>query len=336
MYLNDNEQTKILKRFPKFELSYDKQIHKKVYTNYDIFMAIPFGTKYYAWFTYYQEKYVCMLLELYSNKKVKKIFIKPACFDEALCDGTIFYGTFVESRFFYIENIYFYCGNSMINKSFTYKYDVFMKIFNGQIMQKSFVKNDLIFTAPLVNNKYDEILKITESLPYKTYGFKFINPLSKPNNRYDNDRIFVHKKYKQQFFGIFKIMANEKNDIYNLYFYNVKTGKVEYHDIAYISSYVSSVKMNSIFRNIKENQNLDLLEESDDEDEFENVSETKFVDMKKSIVMNCEFNIKFKRWEPLDIADKGSKLTFSKDIYEVENKFKRNNRKPGFNRYKKY
>ena len=65
-----------------------------------------------------------------------------------------------------------------------------------------------------------------------------------------------------------------------------KTGKVEYHDIAYISSYVSSVKMNSIFRNIKENQNLDLLEESDDEDEFENVSETKFVDMKKSIVMN--------------------------------------------------
>ena len=78
------------------------------------------------------------------------------------------------------------------------------------------------------------------------------------------------------------------------------------------------------------------MEESDDEDEFENVSETKFVDMKKSIVMNCEFNIKFKRWEPLDIADKGSKLTISKDIYEVENKFKRNNRKPGFNRYKKY
>ena len=182
----------------------------------------------------------------------------------------------------------------------------------------------------------DEILKITESLPYKTYGFKFINPLSKPNNRYDNDRIFVHKKYKQQFFGIFKIMANEKNDIYNLYFYNVKTGKVEYHDIAYISSYVSSVKMNNIFRNIKENNNLDLLEESDDEDEFENISETKFVDIKKSVVMNCEFNIKFKRWEPLDIADKGSKLTISKDIHEVENKFKRNNRKPGFNRYKKY
>ena len=33
--------------------------------------------------------------------------------------------------------------------------------------------------------------------------------------------------------------------------------------------------MNDLFRNIKENSNLDLLEESDDEDEFENISRNK-------------------------------------------------------------
>ena len=61
MYLNDSEQNKILKRFPKFELSYDKQIHKKVYTTNDIFMN-SYGTKYYAWFIYYQENMsVCLL-----------------------------------------------------------------------------------------------------------------------------------------------------------------------------------------------------------------------------------------------------------------------------------
>ena len=39
--------------------------------------------------------------------------------------------------------------------------------------------------------------------------------------------------------------------------------------------------MNSIFRNIKENQNLDL-EESDSEDEFENIDVDKFVNLKKT------------------------------------------------------
>ena len=35
--------------------------------------------------------------------------------------------------------------------------------------------------------------------------------------------------------------------------------------------------MNNIFRNIKENTNLDALEESDDEEEFENISLDKYV-----------------------------------------------------------
>ena len=35
--------------------------------------------------------------------------------------------------------------------------------------------------------------------------------------------------------------------------------------------------MNSLFRIIKENKYLDALEESDDEDEFENINEDKYV-----------------------------------------------------------
>ena len=42
--------------------------------------------------------------------------------------------------------------------------------------------------------------------------------------------------------------------------------------------------MNSLFRNIKENRNLDLLEESDDEEEFENTSLDKFVDLDKELL----------------------------------------------------
>jgi hypothetical protein len=39
--------------------------------------------------------------------------------------------------------------------------------------------------------------------------------------------------------------------------------------------------MNQLFRNIKENKNLDYIEESDDEADFEDVREDRFVDLKK-------------------------------------------------------
>ena len=39
----------------------------------------------------------------------------------------------------------------------------------------------------------------------------------------------------------------------------------------------------------QENANLDLLEESDDEDEFENTHLDKFVDLEKTVLMECVF-----------------------------------------------
>ena len=56
--------------------------------------------------------------------------------------------------------------------------------------------------------------------------------------------------------------------------------------------------MNKLFRNIKENQNLDALEESDDEEEFENDKIDKFVYLDRSFEMSCEYNMKYKRWQP--------------------------------------
>ena len=50
---------------------------------------------------------------------------------------------------------------------------------------------------------------------------------------------------------------------------------VVFFDYALIQDYKTSILMNKLFRNIKENDNLDLLIESDDEDEFEDVDEDK-------------------------------------------------------------
>jgi hypothetical protein len=57
--------------------------------------------------------------------------------------------------------------------------------------------------------------------------------------------------------------------------------------------------MNKIFRIIKENDNLDALEESDDEEEFENDKVDKFVKLDTCHKMVCQYNYKFKKWVPI-------------------------------------
>jgi hypothetical protein len=111
---------------------------------------------------------------------------------------------------------------------------------------------------------------------------------------------------------IFKIKPDLQNDIYHLYCLN-KNEEI-YYKIAYIPDYKTSVMMNKLFRNIKENENLDLLEESDDEDEFENSREDGFVDLNKSLNMICGFNYKFKKWAPISLANNSTTISQYSDL----------------------
>ena len=75
--------------------------------------------------------------------------------------------------------------------------------------------------------------------------------------------------------------------------------------------------MNTLFRNIKENYNLDLQEESDDEEDFENINIDKYVNTEKEIYMKCKYNMKFKKWEPIEKSNK-EKLFSHKEIQKLE------------------
>ena len=72
--LTQNDKQKILSEFPNIKLSYETIIHKKVY-NSDYIIAIPEGKKCFAWFTTYQEKNVCLIMELAENKQIINIHI---------------------------------------------------------------------------------------------------------------------------------------------------------------------------------------------------------------------------------------------------------------------
>ena len=126
-------------------------------------------------------------------------------------------------------------------------------------------------------------------IPKKTF-----NNLEKNNN--------YNKK------GIFKVKADISSDIYHLY-----SAEDKLVSIAMIPTYKCSVMMNTLFRNIKENTNLDLLEESDDEEEFENTKIDKFVNLDKVLIMECVYLKKFQKWQPIKIVPNG-RLTYFSEI----------------------
>ena len=76
--------------------------------------------------------------------------------------------------------------------------------------------------------------------------------------------------------------------------------------------------LNSLFRNIKENNNLDYIEASDDEEDFEDVSHDKYVDLDKIIYMRCVYNYHFKKWEPVEEIKTKTKLITRKEVFLLE------------------
>jgi len=99
---------------------------------------------------------------------------------------------------------------------------------------------------------------------------------------------------------IFSIRPDLQNDIYHLR----DPANKSLIGTAYIPDYKTSVMMNKLFRNIKENANLDSLEESDSDDEFENDRVDKFVYLDREYTMTCVYNHKFKKWVPLRVIEK--------------------------------
>ena len=102
-------------------------------------------------------------------------------------------------------------------------------------------------------------------------------------------------------------MADIQFDIYHLFAFGKNNQRV-YYNVAYIPNYKTSVFMNSLFRKIRENDNLDYIEESDDEDDFQNIDEDKYVDVNKVLYMECVFNKKFKKWVPTKVVGRMEKI----------------------------
>jgi hypothetical protein len=308
----------ILQDFPKFELSYETMIHKKVY-DADLLLAIPEGQKCFAWFTSYKEDNVCFIMEITDHNKINNIKIVVTSFADSLSLGTILYGSvfqYNKINCFSIEDIYYYKGKSYQNKSYAEKLEKLSEMVKKEMAQNVYTPNFTIFGLPLLGKDFNLLVKEIETLPYKIdqIKFRYFNNKKivfvkyfRPNtNTNTNTNMNTNTNIRTLSKAIFKILPDVEPDIYHLFLY--KNGQEEYYDIAFIPDFKTSVMMNKLFRNIKENDNLDALEESDDEAEFEDPRQDKYVFLDRSFKMNCDYNVKFKRWMPVSLAEKRDKI----------------------------
>ena len=348
MELSQQQLSYLLKRLPDFELSYETISHNKVSPEYNIAFAIPTGKKAYIWFTFQNDIDVCYYMDLNKEKKITKCIQLDNTIDfkTQLSLGTILYGSIIidettKKQWFVIEDLMYYKGISMkktlLNEKLLFLAD-FMKITpHNKIQGKDFVFMLPMIWRVTIDNELpiqipDEINKIigynAHHIQYRTS--KCIKPylnvlltrkiiqatninnkntvVKQSNHRFETIRInmdFGKPQYKYP--AVFQVTADIQFDIYHLFAFG-KNNIPVYYNIAYVPNYKSSVFLNGLFRNIRENKNLDYIEESDDEDDFQNMNEDKYVDINKVVLMECVFNQKFKRWTPIKTVDKYTKV----------------------------
>ena len=354
MLLTHQEKELILSTFPNIKLSYENIIYKKV-SNADYFVAIPKGIKCFAYFINYNNKPVCFIMELTNNKQVVDIKIFNVCFSNELAYGTIVYGTFFYTsgnRFFTIEDIFTYKGTNIEKTNWNNKLQIIMNIFKKDMKQVSYNNSYIVFGLPIITNTLEELDKKLENINYpidfiqmyilnqvnKFLSIKYSEYLKEPmkemkemksekrekiikvNEKVKIEKIQIKKEY------VFIVRPNIQDDIYHLFAFD-HDKKESACGNAHIADYNTSVMMNKIFRNIKENDNLDALEESDDEEEFENEQIDKFVKLDKHEKMACQYNYKFKRWVPKKIASTTSQIISIEEYKNISKYYDQNQKK---------
>jgi hypothetical protein len=292
------------------------------------------------WFTFHEDADVCYLLDINKDHKVTKVAnIATNNFDHQLAYGTILYGSLCEvneKQVFIIEDMYYFCGLLVKHFTFGEKLTYYKTLMTMKTKTQMSIKVALPYMCMVTgDNTLLESMPFYESMTaktaYTTHHVQFrssktiapyLNHVYKKRSvekvDADEDTPFLFPRNDLDHYvqmnlkaAVFRVMADIQNDVYHLFAYD------GYTNIAYIGSRDSSVYMNKLFRNIRENTNVDYGEESEDEDIFQNTSLDKYVDLKKEYKMHCVYNAKFKKWVPVHVVDTAG-LRDTKSVDEVE------------------
>ena len=300
------------KRFPYIQLQSIKSIsyfNPKNSTDY-IYQAIPELDQCLIWITYFQDKHIAYQLSLDDKNNINSIKKITMAFNNKLSDGsgTLLQGGIIninKQSIFIILNIHYYSGLYISKLSYDKKIPYIHTLFKTDLSQTILAPFIIIPVLPYFDTNIITFYNTVRNLLYDIKYIYIYNPCA-------NNPVYKLKYNSKQSYTrlIFKVKACIEPDIYYLYLYKSE----QPYTVACINTYRDSVKLNNLFRKIRENSNLDFLEESEDEDEFENIDLLKYVNIDKSYDMECVYIYRFKSWLPIKLAKGKYKIANYKDI----------------------
>lgn len=322
--ISGHNLSELIRRFPDFEPSCETISHKKVPDTYNIAFAIPTGKKVYLWYTYYKGSDGLFMIDMNKDGRVLKCMKLQHKFNYDVPFSTLLYGVYLqETDAFLVEDIYYYKGTSLKGLTPGEKLHYIKEFLSNDITNDT---NNMTISIPVFwSNKNDvDCFKVPESIqseiPYIVHHIQyrvlsdimpFVNisvnrrPLidkkkEKNNIRQTTKRCSYMPDYSKLRDGMratFVIKADVEADIYRLFACD-DDKQLIFYNTACIPNYNTSVYMNGHFRKIKENENIDYIEESEDEEDFQDTNPDKHVNLNKELRFECEYKQKFKRWAP--------------------------------------
>jgi hypothetical protein len=229
-------------------------------------LFIPKGPKLFAWFTYYNNKPIC----LFYNQDQEKIFTHYVCFKEELSLGTILYGTLIDNNFV-CETIYLYKNENIGNLNFISKLNLIKDILKLSIKDSN-DNQSISFKLPQITNSPKVVLECS-NLPYQVYGILQI----------DNRPKMIILSH---LFGNFNIKKDPLDDVYNLYALN--DNELVFYSTALVNDFKTSHFLKKLFSIKKDYKNIEF---SDDEDDH-------VEPVTNLIYVSCIYIHEFKKWKP--------------------------------------
>ena len=284
--------------------------------NNKYFSIKPYGKRAFLWFTYIDNRF-CSIIKFYdpnnrnnqNNTNSVEYYEYSDNFDNTLSYNNVllygYYTTFETNNYFIMDTVLNYNNYNYIINTNKYHTNFLTRLkLLRLVLDKCKCCNNLnkqLIYLPFICTTLEDAFNNIYNLNYKPFGITLWNDSKNIGTYLLNNINNINDKNNKWIDAVFKVVAGLNDDQYYLYCENNNSNnnsEYVFHNSALINTYRLSVYMNNIFRKIRENRNLDLIEESEDEDDFENINENKFVDLDKSVYMLCSYNRKFQKWIP--------------------------------------
>ena len=303
----------LVSELPSFSLDAPTRVATRVF-GYDCCYAIPKGRECLGWWRDTDCGPACHLLWLDKKRGgIAGAERRLSSFDYTIAAGTIVSGVavLVKSRtFFCITDVHQYGGKMLTDYDWATRSSCISALLS-RLNPYNYTDQFVTFSAPVSATTYKELSPKIKELPYDTADIRYTAKGWGPGKI----RLFSKPKPSaEELMQVFTVIPHVEQDVYELKCL-ASSLNIRY---AAVQTFAESIVLNKLFRRIRENDDIDLAEMSEDEGDFENVDPRKFV-QSRSLRMECMYVKRLRKWRPLKVTRDPEST--NKDVIQCESNY---------------